>query len=65
MAFKTERSWEKGQEDVSCIALWRLGKALQRAAVLWAEMFHRKLSKKEECTSDPLLTSFFVEKGVN
>lgn len=61
-ACKAERSWEKGQEEVSCLAVWRSGKELQKVAVLWEETLHRKLCKKEECSSDSL-TSFFLWKN--
>lgn len=60
-ACKTE-SWEKGQEEVTCLAVWRSGKELQKAAVLWEETLHRKLCKKEECSPD-FLTSFFLWKN--
>lgn len=37
-----------------------------RASVLWEDMFHRKLSKKEQCVSGSLLTtSFILEKAGN
>lgn len=49
---------------MSCVAVWRSGKELQRAAVLWEEMLHRKLSKEEKCASDSL-TSFLVKKERN
>lgn len=44
--FYNREKLEKGQKDESCEALRRLGKELQRAAGLWEEMFHRKLSKR-------------------
>lgn len=31
------------------------------ASVRWEEMFHRKLSKNEQCVSGSLLTTFFFK----
>lgn len=33
------------------------------ASVRWEEMFHRKLSKNEQCVSDSVLTTFFFKSG--